>query len=197
MRRTPDAHPVSRRVALRTMRGSAAVGALLAFAPSQVVADADPSGAVVGSWLIRSGPADQPLPITSLITYSAQGTCVQATVNHPRRSPAMGVWTGLGGHEFATTFAAFVFDEAGHFSNVSQVRVQSILDESLESYSGRFEVYTLDENGNAVRLDSSGHVAATRIHLERLEEERPEATRAGRCAPGKIAEATARLLVRA
>jgi hypothetical protein len=133
------------------------------------MADADPSGAVVGNWLIRSGPADRQLPITSLITYTAQGTCIQTTVSHPRRSPAMGVWTPLGGRAFAVTFQAFAFGEAGHFSTVSQVRVQSVLDAGLDSYIGQFESYTLDEDGNAIRLDSSGLVAATRIQLARLE----------------------------
>jgi hypothetical protein len=66
-------------------------------------------------------------------------------------------------------FQAFAFDEAGHFSNVSQVRVQSVLDDGLDSYAGRFESYTLDADGNAIRLDSSGLVAATRIQLARLE----------------------------
>ena len=81
----------------------------------------------------------------------------------------MGVWTHLGGREFAVTFEAFAFDETGHFSNVSQVRVQSMLDESLDRYTGRFESYTLDDDGNAIRLDSSGRVEATRIELARLE----------------------------
>jgi hypothetical protein len=135
----------------------------------RVLADDDQPVAVVGSWLIRSGPADKPLPITSLITYTAQGTCSQTTVSHPMRSPAMGVWTRLGEREFAVTFQAFAFDPNGHFTNVSQVRVQSVLDDSLDSYKGRFEVYTLDDDGNAIRLDSSGLVAATRIQLARLE----------------------------
>lgn len=175
MRQPLDGHPVSRRAALRTATAGAAIGASFAAAPFRVVADADPAGAVVGSWLIRSGPADHPLPITSLISYTAQGTCIQTTVNHPRRSPAMGVWTHLGGREFAVTFEAFTFDETGHFSNVSKVRVQSMLDESLDSYTGQFEAYTLDEDGNATRLDNSGLVTATRIELARLGPQDPRA----------------------
>ena len=51
----------------------------------------------------------------------------------------MGVWTHLGGREFTLTFHAFVFDEAGHFDTVSQVRVQSVLDEGLDNYTGQFQ----------------------------------------------------------
>jgi hypothetical protein len=45
----------------------------------------------------------------------------------------MGVWTQLDEREFAVTFQAFAFDPNGHFTNVSQVRVQSVLDDGLDS----------------------------------------------------------------
>jgi hypothetical protein len=160
---------LSRRRALLALQSGAIAGALVAISPVRVGADGDLSPAVVGSWLIRSGPEDKPPPITSLITYTAQGTCVQTTVNHPSRSPAMGVWTHLGGRDFVVTFEAFAFDPNGHFTNVSQVRVQSTLDESLDGYKGRFQAYTLDEDGNAIRLDSSGLVVASRIQMARLD----------------------------
>jgi hypothetical protein len=121
----------------------------VALGPPHVAAGADPPLAVVGSWLIRSGP-DHPLSITSLITYTTRSTCTQASVSHPHRGPAMGVWAPLDGRAFAVTFQAVAFDEAGHFTNVSQVRVQSVL----------------DEDGKAIRLGSSGLVAATKALLE-------------------------------
>jgi len=142
---------LNRRHALRAVRGAAAMGTLLALTPSRAAADDDPSMAIVGSWLIRSGPPDKPVPITSLITYTVQGVCIQTTVSHPMRSPAMGVWTHLDGQEFAVTFEAFAFDPNGHFVNVSQVRVQSVLDDGLQSYMGRFETYDLDDDGNPTR----------------------------------------------
>ena len=43
------------------------------------------------------------------------------------------------------------------------------LDESLDGYKGRFQAYTLDEDGNAIRLDSSGLVVASRIQMARLD----------------------------
>lgn len=165
----PRPRRLSRRHALRSLQFGALSGALLSIPPMRVLADDDQTLAVVGSWLIRSGPADKPLPISSLITYTAQGTCIQTTVNHPMRSPAMGVWTQLGEREFAVTFEAFAFDPNGHFANVSQVRVQSVLDDGLVSYKGRFEVYTLDDDGTPIRMDSSGLVTATRLQLARLE----------------------------
>jgi hypothetical protein len=158
-----------RRIALRALGSIPAVGLVLAAGAPRAVAEPEPAGDVVGSWLIRSGTADRPLPITSLISYTNAGTCIQTTVSHPHRSPAVGVWTHLGGREFAVTFHAFAFDDTGHFTNVSQVRVQSVLDESLDGYTGRFESYTLDEDGNTIRLDGSGLVAATRIRLARLD----------------------------
>jgi hypothetical protein len=165
----PDPRRLSRRSALRSVRSGVLTGALLGIAPMRVLADDDQTPALVGSWLIRSGPADKPLAITSLITYTAQGTCIQTTVSHPMRSPAMGVWTQVAEREFAVTFQAFAFAPNGHFTNVSQVRVQSVLDDSLDSYKGRFEVYTLDDDGTPIRVDSSGLIAATRIQLARLE----------------------------
>jgi hypothetical protein len=160
---------LSRRNALRVIHGPVAIGALLALTPNPAAADDDALTAVVGSWLIRSGPPDKPLAITSLITYTAQGTCIQTTVSHPMRSPAMGVWTPLGGQEFAVTFDAFAFDPNGHFTNVSQVRVQSVLDDGLDSYKGSFQTYALDDDGSAVRLTNSGLVSASPIQLARLE----------------------------
>jgi hypothetical protein len=119
------------------------MSAVLALNSNRAAAQDKPFTAVVGSWLIRSGPPDKPLPITSLITYTPEGTCVQTTVRHPLRSPAMGVWRHLGGQEFAVCFDAFVLDPNGQFTNVSQARVQSVLDDGLDSYKGRFEVYDL------------------------------------------------------
>lgn len=81
----------------------------------------------------------------------------------------MGVWTQLGEREFAITFEAFVFDPNGRFTNVSQVRVQCVLGEGVDSYKGRFETYNLDDGGTPVGLTNSGLVAATRIQLARLE----------------------------
>jgi hypothetical protein len=130
----PDGQRLSRRHALHALQSGVLAGGLLGIAPMRVLADDDQPAAVVGSWLIRSGPVDKLLPITSLITYIAQGTCIQTTVSHPMRSPAMGVWTHLGEREFAITFQAFAFDPNGHFTNVSQVRVQSVLDDGLDSY---------------------------------------------------------------
>lgn len=163
------AQRIGRRAALRAVQGGVAASALLALAPGRAAADSDPSLAIVGSWLIRSGPADGALPITSLITYTAQGACIQTTVSHPSRSAAMGVWTHLGGGEFAVTFEAFIFGPDGHFTNVSQVRVQSVIDDGLDQYTGRFQSYTLADDGTAIRMDSSGLVSATRIQLARLE----------------------------
>ena len=80
----------------------------------------------------------------------------------------MGVWMQLGEREFAVTFHAFAFDPSGHFTNVSQVRVQSVLDDALDSYTGWFEVYTLEDDGTPVRMDSTGLVTGTRIQLARL-----------------------------
>jgi len=144
------------------------MGALV-LTPHQAAADDDPFMAVVGSWLIRSGPPDKPLAITSLITYTPQGTCIQTTVSHPMRSPAMGVWTHLGGQEFAVSFEAFAFDPNGHFANVSQVRVKSVLDEGLDSYKGRFETWDLADDGTPIRMTNGGLVAASRIHLAQLD----------------------------
>jgi hypothetical protein len=163
------AQRIGRRAAIRAVQGGVAASALLAFAPGRVAADSDPSLAIVGSWLIRSGPAGGPLPITSLITYTAHGACIQTTVSHPSRSAAMGVWTHLGGGEFAVTFEAFIFGPDGHFTNVSQVRVQSVMDDSLDQYTGRFQSYTLGDDGTPIRMDSSGQVLARRIQLARLD----------------------------
>ena len=60
MRYMHEAPDVSRRAVLRTIGGGAAIGAVLTLARFQAMADADPAGAVVGSWLIHSGPADRP-----------------------------------------------------------------------------------------------------------------------------------------
>jgi hypothetical protein len=161
---------VTRRIALTALGTSALLNAGLALTPSHVAADdSEPASAVVGSWLIHSGPADKPLPITSLITYTPQGTCIQTTVSHPMRSPAIGVWTQLAEREFAVTFQAFAFDRNGHFTNVSQVRVQSVLDDGLDSYTGRFQTWDLADDGTPIRMTNSGLVAAMRIQLVRLE----------------------------
>jgi hypothetical protein len=57
----------SRRNALRVIQGAAAIGALLALTPNRAAADDDALMAVVGSWLIRSGPPDGGLVTASRI----------------------------------------------------------------------------------------------------------------------------------
>ena len=55
------------------------------------------------------------------------------------------------------------------------VCVQSALDENLDSLTGPFALDTRDQGGNAIRLDTSGVVAATRIQRPRLESPSPSA----------------------
>src|SRR5689334_23005361 len=69
----PDPRRLRRRHALRSLQSGIVWGALLGFAPRGALADDQPL-AVVGSWLIRSGPADKPLPITSLMRPSTATT---------------------------------------------------------------------------------------------------------------------------
>ncbi len=164
-----DARRLSRRHALRSLQSGVLSGALLGIAPMRVLADDDQTLAVVGSWLIRSRPANKPLPVTSLITYTAQAPAFRRPSAIRCGARRWGCGRSWENANFAVTFEASAFDPNGHFANVSQVRVQSVLDEALDSYKGRFEVYTLDDDGTPIRMDSSGLVAATRIQLARLE----------------------------
>jgi len=99
---------------------------------------------IVGTWLVES-----PGPSTRLIaSYSADGTHLSVTDEHPTRSPQLGPWTQVAEREFLTRGVSFRFDAQGRRTGSIDVRTLYTVSPAGDTMTGRGTRLELDLVGN-------------------------------------------------
>jgi hypothetical protein len=80
-------------------------------------------------------------------------------------STTQGEWLRTDDGQYALTFVGFAFDESGRFLATQRVRVAAQLSDSLEEFSGPYQVEFIGADGG-VLASLTGTVHGTRIHAE-------------------------------
>jgi hypothetical protein len=133
---------------------------------------------IVGSWLLTINVPDNTPPFDlfkgfwaltedGILIASAQGDVTPAPF--PSVTSQYGAWAQTGGHQFAATFKAVLYDLAtGDNLGMFKLRQSMTLSESGDEWSGPFKLTVYDPDGNVAALvDGTAH--ASRIKVEPLE----------------------------
>lgn len=157
--------PARRTFLAKALAGVAAVmGAALASRSNTASASPAPQGleGIEGSWVTSVPRGGGRPPLTTLITFTADGGFVQTNSEHPIRSPAHGAWVRVGERGFAATWVALRFDEAGNFLGTRKIRALLRLSETLDEWSSENIIDDFDLGGNRY------HVGRTRSRAKRI-----------------------------
>jgi len=139
-------------------------------AEMQIESQGSKKNALVGSWLSPLGIGNRVVAsFTSdgIAIGSGQGD-VSLVPNLPTLTSQQGVWTYLGGRQFAFTLMAVQYDlPTGDYQGLIKIRGQVTLDEAGDQFSGSAKVEIFDAGGNL--LDTlSFPIQATRIKVQPL-----------------------------
>ena len=160
-----EQHRIGRRTAVRTAGSALAAGAAaaagLAVQPARAAQNAR---SLVGTWIITSTRAGS-VPNGILVTVFPDGGFLRTGNAHPTESPAMGVWRQASDTVYDVTYMALQFDNTGAFIGHRKTWLRIPLDPSGDSFTGRFRVVTLDQNGTE-SAPTEGEILGTRMVAE-------------------------------
>lgn len=148
--------------------GIVAIGATLATATSAGAGAESSGNQLAGTWIVTvNRPAPLP-PLTSLQTYTDDGSMVESGNDTSARSPGYGSWERAQGRHYAATSVFFRFNpQTGAFIGSQRINRTIQLAEDGQSFTFVARVVVLDPNGNAITtfsVRSSGQ----RMEVERI-----------------------------
>ena len=118
-----------------------------------------------GIWIFRALFPGQPQPVyTGTARFLADGT-FSGPPNDQRSGPTVGDWTRTANREFAFTFVANTYDDAGNFRTTNRVRGMMTLGDDGLTATGRTIVDIFDAAGHIV-LSRTVTFIGTRVAVE-------------------------------
>ena len=149
---------------IRTLLSRVATGALLVAASASVTAGEDivhrrdAPARLVGVWHISGQPVNcatgQSLPvppITGIIAFHAGGTSTESAPSVTPRTPGLGTWQRVGGHQFKATATVLNFDVNGFSTGSLVVRRTITLVKEGSSFTAVTRTTITDASGVATQ----------------------------------------------
>jgi len=143
------------------------VVALIVSSPEAVRAGAA-APQMEGTWRVTTSVADGPPPFSNLYSFNSGGTLHETDeiqLLSPSAGPGAGVWTKLGGNQYAFTWESYLFD-FGSDSPTGRLQVRGLLTlTGKDTYTAVDQYAFYDTNGN-VTLSGCATEEATRMTVE-------------------------------
>lgn len=118
-----------------------------------------------GTWIFRAAFPGQTQPVyTGTARFLADGT-FSGPPNDQHTGPVFGEWIRTGKGEFAFTFVANTYDDAGNFRTTNRVRGMMTLTDDGLSATGKTMVDVLDTTGQVI-LSIQATFTGTRMVVE-------------------------------
>ena len=142
------------------------VAAVLSAVPGTVLAEpAQSLQRLDGMWIFRATFPGQTQPVyTGTARFLADGT-FSGPPNDQHTGPVFGEWIRTGKGEFAFTFVANTYDDAGNFRTTNRVRGMMTLSDDGLSATGKTMVDIFDTAGQVI-LSRTSPFTGTRIVVE-------------------------------
>jgi len=136
---------------------------VLAGGCSTVSSNADPSGSLVGAWIVTaSRPAGAG---KNLLTFSSDGTFFRSGDTHPVLSGGHGTWKLISDNQYNATYIAFRFDQSGKWIGSQKTRIRITPGPGPNEFTGTAKVSTRDLQDNEIGTSE------TRLEGKRIEVE--------------------------
>jgi hypothetical protein len=129
--------------------------------------------AIAGSYLVDvkiTAPPELATDLKALLAFTEDGRVtgtLQGDTVPPIESPALGSWAYQSGRAFALTCRTILYDPEGTLIAVGKLRGTCTLDETGNTWSGRFKFEGIDSHGS-VLFTTEGPWQGTRIKVESL-----------------------------
>lgn len=148
------------------LRGLLIVATVLTPASLDLRAQSAPSvQRLKGIWIFRAiFPGQNQPAYTGTARFLADGTISGPPIDQ-RTGPTLGDWIRTGNKEFAFTFVANAYDDAGNFRSTNRVRGMMTLGDDGLTASGKTMVDIFDRTGQIV-LSSTATFTGTRVIVE-------------------------------
>ena len=136
---------------------------VLAGGCSTVRSNPDPSGGLVGAWIVTA--SRQAGVGKNLLTFSSDGSFFRSGDTHPVLSGGHGAWKLISDKQYDATYIAFRFDQSGKWIGSQKTRIRIIPGPGPNEFTGTAKVSTrfAGQGNRHIRNASGGKTYRGRV----------------------------------